>query len=419
MSLLKSAFHSSHVRKLASGSLIVFIGTMVANFFSYLYHVIVGRFLGPEKYAELASLLALLYIANVPTDSLRTVLTRYFATFKAKGETGEAVSLFWWMSKSLCIISVIGFLIIIPIVPYLSSFLHIQNEAYFYGLYFIFITGFITITNISFLLGYQLFIDSVLFVNIAALFRLFSGFIAPIYSVGGLLVATVAVNVVSYGSYFVGLRRFLRVTHKPFKLTKKETVSYSVPVVLATLGLTLIYNQDVVLVKHFFTPQLAGVYSALAVLGKIIFFASYAIGTVSFPLIVERKALESSYRKLVIASLSSAAIICVMIVSLYIAVPKLMIHLLFGQTYDLAASYLGIFGVFLSLFTLSTILTNICLAVGKVRVWVLPASAAITQQILINIFHSSLHQVIVTNIIVSGVLFLGLMLFFIYEKKSS
>ena len=64
-------------RKLFQSSLILFVGGMVVNVGNYFYNIISGRFLGPEGYGILASLISLFYILTIPTNVIKTVVSRF------------------------------------------------------------------------------------------------------------------------------------------------------------------------------------------------------------------------------------------------------------------------------------------------------------------------------------------------------
>src|SRR6202022_1201592 len=54
----------------------------------------------------------------------------------------------------------------------------------------------------------------------------------------------------------------------------------------ATAGITaitLFYNFDVLLAKHFLSNQDAGLYSAMSLLGKLLFFGTISVSVVMFP----------------------------------------------------------------------------------------------------------------------------------------
>jgi O-antigen/teichoic acid export membrane protein len=54
-------------------------------------------------------------------------------------------------------------------------------------------------------------------------------------------------------------------------------------------GQVLINNCDIVLVKHFFVPKEAGVYAAVAMVGRVIFAFSSSVVNSMFPLVAGTK----------------------------------------------------------------------------------------------------------------------------------
>jgi O-antigen/teichoic acid export membrane protein len=63
--------------QLISGSLVMTLGTAVAGVFNYLYHLFMGRMLGPVDYGILASLISLAYLLSVPTATLNLVIVKF------------------------------------------------------------------------------------------------------------------------------------------------------------------------------------------------------------------------------------------------------------------------------------------------------------------------------------------------------
>jgi O-antigen/teichoic acid export membrane protein len=179
----------------------------------------------------------------------------------------------------------------------------------------------------------------------------------------------------------------------------------------------LLYSADVVLVKHFFDPHLAGIYSSLSVLGKVIFFASNAIGFVVFPMLAEKRELRQKTDELVKMSLVFVGCVSGILTSVYFLFPSTVVRILFGNSFDEAIPYLGYFGIFLSFFSLSSILTNIFLAIGNRKFSLLLLAASIAQIIGISIFHSTLKQVIVTNSLITVILFFSLLIYYPHGKK--
>jgi O-antigen/teichoic acid export membrane protein len=187
--------------------------------------------------------------------------------------------------------------------------------------------------------------------------------------------------------------------------------TYSLAVFLSNLALTSLYTMDIVLARHFLTPLEAGGYAALSVLGKIIFFAASPIMMVMFPVVSARQANGENYRKVVVLSLLLVLSVSLGVSSLYFLLPQLMVGLLYGQDYLSFSSSLGSFAIFISLYSLCSLLLNFFLSVSKVKIVALPVILAGLQVILINFYHEGISQILAMNILVTIILLLGLLLY--------
>ncbi|HLD25132.1 MAG TPA: oligosaccharide flippase family protein [Patescibacteria group bacterium] len=399
-------------------SIVVMGGSMVANVLAYLYHLIVGRILGPQGYGELAALLSLFYILNVPSTVVQTILTKFFSILKATDKLGEAKYLFFrslWMILSL---SFIGLGAVALSVDAVAGFLHIESKANFYWLYIIFALYFVGMVPLSFLAAYQRFFAQSALTALGMSLRLvFAVFAAP-FGVALTLISNILANIITFIAYLVPLRFLFKTQARVLTLSRSRTIGYSVPTLVTTLAIAALYNQDVLLVKHFFSPTQAGIYSSLSVLGKVIFYASSAITFVLFPVISERKELKHGHTRLVGAALLFVAGLSSILTLFYFLFPTFVVRVLYGSSFDEAIPYVGLFGVFISLFTLDNILFSICLAIEKVKVWMIGLTAAIVQFALIWTYHTSLQTVIIANCIVAGVLLIALLVYYAYARES-
>ncbi len=394
------------------GSAVVMVGSMGANVLAYLFHLIVGRILGPEQYGELTALLSLFYIINAASSVLQISLAKFFSSLYANGKPGEAKTLFLKSTRAICILCLVGLVVASLLAGPMAEFLQISSPIYFVWLYLIFAAYTLAIVPISVLQAYQKFAASSVLVNIGGTLRLLLGIAGAYVNVGWVLIGNIVSNAVMYGLYFIPLRFLLRETSKPLMLTKRSMVSYSLPALATTLGITALFSQDVLLVKHFFLPLEAGIYASLSVLGKVIFFASSALGFVLFPIVAQRRERKEDHHTIVLVSMTVVGGISCVLSVLYFLFPRFIVHALFGTAFDGAIPYVGWFGVFLSLFTLSSMIINVSLAAGLTRVWVLTVAAAIFQFALLWLIHGTLGVVISVNISVAAVLFVSLLLYY-------
>lgn len=386
---------------LARNSAIVFAGTMTANVLSYLYHLVMGRLLGPAGYGELSSLLSLLYIFTVPLLVAQTVMVKFVSVFKARGEVGQAKSLFIKATKWFAVLSVAGVPVMLLTAPLVTSFLHLPSTLLFTMVYLLLAVSLLSMVSNSILTGYQKFIWVSVMGAVAILVKLLISIPLASWFVPGVLVAAVIAGFIMYGLYFIPLRPILSSAGKPMQLRKRDAFGFAVPTLLAQLGITSLYSTDIILVRHFFSAESAGLYAALAILGKVIFYASSAVPTVLFPIASERTALGGGTKKLIVSAVGAVALISIVITGLYFMFPDIIVGLLFGKAYTSAAGLLGRFGIFLGLFSIANIITIACLAIGKLRIWLIAAAAAIAQITGIVMFHATIEGVITINTVIS------------------
>ncbi len=392
---------------LALNSFIVFAGSMVTNAGAYLYHLLMGRLLGPEGYGELSSLLSLLYIFSVPLLVAQTVLIKFISGFKAHGQIGQVKTLFLSVTKLFILIGVIGFPVALLTDGWVTDFLHLSRPTLFLLLYLLLVFSLLSIVMVSVVSGYQKFIWVVAVGAGAIGFKILLSIPLVAWGVYGAMWAAVAASIGIYLVSLIPLRFVFQVKSKPTTLSKRGVFSYSAPTFLTLLGITSLYSTDIILVRHFFGGEASGLYAALAVLGKIIFYASSSVGMVLFPVLSERFAKGGSTRKLVLSSIGAVALISLGLTLAYFLFPDIIVRSLFGSAYAGAGALLGMFGIFIALFSIGNIVSLACLAIEKTGVWTISFFSALLQIVAILLFHGSIGAVIVMNIGICAIFVLG------------
>jgi len=417
MKFLKTTFTKARSNQFLTGSLVMFVGMMIANLGSYLYHLLMGRMLGPADYGVLASLISLLYLLGIPILALSLVIVKFVSAYKGQKKFGAIRRLFIMLTQKIFLFGIVWVLIFLLLTPFLTSFLHLKSSL---PLVIVAAIAFITLfvsTNRGFLQGILRFgyLSSSIALEVGiklclAVFLVYLGF-----KVKGAIFAALVGVVVAYLFTNFFLKKFLKVNKGKDEVEWRPMIEYGLPVFFSILAFTSLYSTDVVLARHFLSAREAGYYASLAVMGKIVYYASYPIIMVMFPLVSERQANGREYKPLLSTSLGLVGIICLGIVGIYFLLPTLMIKILFGSAYLSAAKYLGLFGIFLSLHSLSFLLTNFCLSINQVKIVILPILAAFLQIILISLFHQNLWQVIWASIVVLAFLFCTQTLFYLYS----
>jgi O-antigen/teichoic acid export membrane protein len=176
-------------------------------------------------------------------------------------------------------------------------------------------------------------------------------------------------------------------------------------------SMTLFYNLDVILVKHYFDAFQAGYYVAASLLGKVLFFASIAISMVMFSKLSELYALKKPTRHLLYKSMFLVFLCSAIITFVYFVFPKFIIDLFFGAEYYAVMGLIGLFGIIMTLFSLSYLIVFYFLGIHKTRFIYVLVFFNVLQIILLILYHSSLLQVL--YILLGTITFLFLSLLFL------
>lgn len=394
---------------LFSGSAIMVIGSNATNFLNYIYHLIMGRLLGPANYGELAALISLMGLLSILPGSINLVIIKYVSS--AKNET-DVISLISWLKARIVKVSLMLTFVILITSPLIASFLHINKFIYLILIAVSFLFGFQSLFYRAILQGLLKFKEMILSVLVEntsklliSVFLIYLGF-----RVGGAMLAFVIAAFLGWyiTTYYLKFRTKQKTYVSP---DVKSMALFAVPVIIQSFSQASLYSSDVILVKHFFTSYDAGIYASLSTLGKIIFFGTGPIGAVMFPIVSQRKAKGGNYRKIFIYSLFSTSFLAASLLMIYWLFPNLAIRLLYGSAYLEGSNLLVWFGIFITLFTIAFLFISYALSLGKTKVVLLPFIAAISQIILIWFFHESLFRVIAISIVISALLLLGLLIY--------
>ncbi len=402
---------------LFAGSFIMIFGSNAVSFLNYLYHLIMGRLLGPAGYGELAAIISSIGLFGIIPSSITLVIIKYVSAAKDEKETG---SLIVWFKNKIFLLSLIYSLLILMLTPFMGSFLKIPDLSYFILLAVFTFFSLQSSLNRAILQGLLKFKEMVFSVLTESALKLLVSIILVYlgFKVGGAILALVISAILGF---YITIRylkqRNLSVDDKVIP-DIRAMLKFSIPVALQSFAITSLYSSDVILVKHFFSSHEAGIYAALSNLGKIIFFGAGPIGAVMFPLVSQRKARGQVYGQIFIYSFFGTLMLAGSVLLFYWFFPDLAISLLYGKLYLEASNLLVWFGIFISLFTLSTLLISYGLSLGRTSIVYLPLIAALVQIILIWFFHQSLFMVILISIAVNALLLVALLIYSTYAKRN-
>lgn len=401
---------------LFSGSVVMVIGSNSVSALNYLYHLIMGRMLGPASYGELAALISLIGLFGIVPISMNLVIIKYVSSAKKRQEANNLVS---WFKSKIFQVSVGFFLVILITSPIIYSFLGITKISYLFLIALSFLFSLQALLNRSILHGLLKFkemVFSVLAENTTRLavsaLLVFIGF-----RVGGAMLAFVISALLGWYVTNFYLRFYFSKKNPNLSPDIRSMAMFTIPVLIQSFSTTSLYSSDLILVKHFFSSHDAGIYAALSTLGKIIFFGAGPIGAVMFPIVAQRQARGQNFRKIFIYTFLLTGILATIISTLYWFFPRIAIGLLYGSAYLEEASLLVWFGLFMSLFTLSSVLISYSLSLGKTRIVLIPLIISLLQIIAIWFYHQSLFAVILIATLASALLLMSLLIYLSFNRR--
>lgn len=395
------------------------VSSVITNFGSYVFHLLMGRSLGPIDYGLLESLISLTYYLSVPIAVLNIAIVKYVS--QANKDNQRVADFIRVMVQKSAGMGLLILMIFFLTFPWLNTLLKIDSFWLFgaiglYGYLGIFSTifsgslqGMMAFTRLSLISMTTIWIKVGLAITLVAFG----------WGVGGVVGAMLFSLLLSlgWGWYFVRKKVGFHMAKRVSPANAFQGMgTYMLAAFFSNLALTSFFTVDIILARHFLSPVQAGQYAALSVLGKIIYFASSPIAMVMFPLVSSKQAKGESHKKTFWLSFVCVVALSLVVSSSYFLFPRLMIKLLFGSGYLEVASFLGYFAVFVSFYSITALFANYFLSLGRIKTVVLPLTFSVLQILLINLWHQNIEQILLVNILVMAFLSLAMFLVYLYDN---
>lgn len=409
---------------LISGSSIIFIGSFLVSIGNYIYNLLMGRFLNVQDYGLLTSLTSLLILLGLFSNAFMNIFVKFAATFKGADNDSGTKMLFSYGVRILGVFGIILFLLLILLIPVLRSFLHIDNPGYiFYIILAVLFSLFLTLP-LGLLQGRMQFIP-LSFANlsqpvikiIVALILLSFGFsiFSPLIAIAVSVLIPMIILYLYFYKNIMNKKVDVVSDHQSFK---KQFIHYSYTFFLAGAGIALMSNTDILLVRHFFNEIVSGQYAALSLMGKAIYYLVIPINFAFFPLIAYKRERKEPLFGTVLLAFSIVTGASLFLSFIYFAFPSVILSIFFpSPEYQDLKQYLGLFSLYIMVFSLASLLSNFFLSIGKTGVYKISLVAAFGQIILILLFHDSLFQVIGSMFFISLLFFVILLGYYVKHGK--
>lgn len=379
--------------RVLSGSIVMLLSTSLVSVLNFGFNVSMARMLGPAKFGNVTAAVTILMLASAITLAFQLVCAKFVAR---NDLVGEKVSVYRSLLGKAWVMSLaVGAGLFILQRP-MAAYLHIP-DPWILAVLAIGISAYVPLGVrrgglqgiCSFgRLSANYIIEAVVKVVIAVVL------VAAGYGVMGAVGAISGSILAAYlfprmPSEF-GTRPLTALQPASFREGMQATVFF--------IGQVIINNIDILLVKHFFAPELAGLYAAVALVGRVLYFAAWSVVSAMFPISAAARPREEDPNVILVPLLFvlAIAIIFIMAASFF---PDIIINTIFGGRFSESGSLLTLYAAATGLYALSVVLMTYEMSRRIANTGWLQLVFSGILVVAIGIFHHTLRDVIVVQIV--------------------
>ncbi|MBV9277201.1 MAG: oligosaccharide flippase family protein [Candidatus Eremiobacteraeota bacterium] len=377
--------------------LLVFGASQIVNVFGYLFHFVMLRKLGVVSYGALSSLFAGLTVASVPATILTMIVVKFAAEFNAVGDLPKVKRLYQQMLLGTALCAVLIFLVAWIARGVIAGYLHIAQSGPIMATAAILSFYIMLPSARAVLQGIEDFRNFAISTALEGAGKaiLGIGFVVAGFGLTGAISGYAAASCVALLYAIGAVRAHVRELPRVMLLLDvRRIVLTTAGVAAGILGVAILGQLDILLVKHFFSGRDAGIYGATSVVARMLFFLVAFIPQVLLPKAISRAVSGRSPRRL----LAYAAGLTGLLSGLGLVVFALFAHLLIStmasaQFID-AAAYVFRYGIAMTILAALTLVTTYKIGLHRFDFVVPLALGVIGEIVAINWWHASLLQVI-------------------------
>ena len=376
------------LRKIAKGTMIVFIGTIVGLLLGFVSRILLIRFTTQSEYGIYCLALTVVSIfVTISTLGLGEGSTRYIAYFRGKREEGNVRGVISSTIKialaASAVLAAISFFIsdFISVnifhTPELSTPLKIFSISIpFTVLITVFIAIFRGFDRVDAKVYFQDILRPVLFLLFLIAIVLFGqSFIGVVYA----YVLSIAITCVVFVIYLLKKSPLSIGKNSIANPITKELLFFSVPLLAVSMLMMVMSWTDTLMLGYFKTPDVVGVYNAALPLAQLIGIPMGALlliyGPITTGLYAQNSVAEMGRNYAVITKwVFSATLPLFLLLFLF---PDIVLNFLFGANYMLASQVLRILSLGFIIVNLLGPNGTTLVAIGKTKflMWAIVAAA--------------------------------------------
>jgi O-antigen/teichoic acid export membrane protein len=390
--------------RIVSGSVVLLSGSGLTTVINLAYNLVIARYLGPKSFGHATVVYTLLTLLSAVTLSYQIVCSKIVA--KQDSDEGKAAA-YRMFHRSAWACGLAVALVLFLFRGGISSYLNLP-DATLVALLAIGAAFYVPLgCRRGYIQGTYGFRGLATNLVVEGAVRLGGSYLLVLmgHGVRGVIAANAAAVAVAY---FVIPPKLAPTTLTPISIWN-ATLEMAQALFFFS-GQVLINNCDIVLVKHLFSAEEAGLYAAVAMVGRVIFSFSSAVVNTTFPLVAGTRKEERQNLQVLATSLCLVlAIGSVLALALYLTPPWVWSSL-FGSGFQIAGKYN--LSYLQALYAFKTVIYSLCVVIITYEMSDKIANASWIQLLFSGVliegifhFHSSLREVILVQIgIILGLL---------------
>lgn len=390
---------------------------LLVNGGNYLYNLLLGRILGPSEFSDAAILITLLLILSFIGMTFQIVSAKYSVLL----EENYLLSFIKLITKYAACLGLLFGICVVIFYQELQILFHTKTAIMFFifgcgiPLYFLMSInrGLYQGLNVLGKLAntYQTEMASRLVLTIAAIYLLPNVESSIIVASGIVL------------SFIFGVFPFQKLIVKGLKIMETPTIdkrsitTFFALTAFYELTQIIINNSDIILVKHFFDNEQAGLYASLALIGRVVYFVAWMFVMLLLPKVIQMKKDNQDTVPILLRYVGYIVLLSTAIVLFTALFPEFVVGVMFGKEYISISFLLWKYALATSLFAVANIFAYYYLSLNQYLPVVVSALLGTTQIGLIISYHNSLEQVVHMQIIAMVVLLFFQLCYFFYKNK--
>ena len=379
--------------RIMAGSVIMLVGSGVVSAFNFGYTVAVARLLGPAAFGHASAAVTLLMLLSAITLAFQLVCAKFVArNVTAGGKAAVYQSLrrhAWMVGIVLAAAMALGSSQIAQYLNLPSAWMVVLLAC---GIAFYIPLG----VKRGGLQGTCAFsrLTSNFILETVVKFGLALALVFAGYGVMGAVGAITASVIVAY--YLPPMGKQLDAAAEP---AIPASFREGMQAIVFFVGQVIINNIDILLVKHFFSPQDAGLYAAVALVGRVLYFSSWQVVSAMFPISASSKADTRRGGSVLVVPLLLVVAISLGFIFLLSLFPGLIVRFVFGAGFIQAESLLSLYAAATGCYALSVVLMSyeISRKIANTGWLQLAFSGALV--LGISLFHATLKQVVMVQVV--------------------